>query len=41
MSEERLSGLALLSIERNAAETTDNEAVITKLNSIRKRKIAL
>ena len=41
MSEERLSSLALISIERDMADTTDFDSVIETFSSMRFRRIVL
>ena len=41
MGEERLSGLALISIERQYAERIDHDAIISRFSAMKKRKMTL
>lgn len=40
MSEERLSGLALISIEREFAESANMDSIINRFAGMKKRKLA-
>ena len=41
MGEERLSGFALISIEREIAESLDFDDVLTRFSKIKKRRIVI